>query len=641
MQHFLSNLLIATAYAVIPCFFVKYWRQLDNSTKPIMFLYGAFILSCGIGHGLSAFKLPGLYYWHYVTAIVSWTAAIATGYIFPKLLEQLEMLSEILLHAPVGIGVFAECTNTAGDRDLQWLARSNYAIKDLGLDPQNKILSEILPGHRDGLLQDYLNVLDTHIVLDREIEYQDAVSGVTGCFSQVVSTLPSGLLLVCWKDISRVKNLLHQQEILTQQLSEQVIRDPLTQAYNRAYYDQLVQENRQWGGLLYCDLDRFKSVNDTLGHEAGDTLLKQVCDRINGCTQNAPLIRMGGDEFAVLFPASATEKKILNVARLILQEIEKPFYLKNREVHVSASIGVVTEALENLEEMLKAGDITMYYGKKDRLRDRIIIWNQENNLKLKQSEAIELYLKRAVRENFTEFHLVYQPVVDLKSPEKVMGAEALLRWHNQDLGWISPADFIPIAENSGHICKISTWVIEQAIAQLAQWQSKFSRMDIAVNISHWDLERDGFLEYVVDCCLQYQVNPQFLGLEITERVVSSNVSYYLGVLNDLLGLHIKPKIDDFGTGYSGLQALLEVCWNAVKIDRSLIPHSRDDLERMAITRTIISMCRELGITTIAEGIETPEQRDILLELGCEQGQGFLFNQPLETQAFKEYLMGIK
>lgn len=634
MNHIISNFAIASAYAVIPLFFIKYWSRIAPNARPIIFLYGAFILSCGIGHALSGLEVAWVYYWHYLTAIISWTAAIATGYLVPKLIEQLEILSEIMIHAPVGIGIYKECQNTSGNRDLRWLACSDRAIEDININPIGKILGEVLPNHNDGLLQDYLDVLDRNTRLEREIEYQDSQTGKIKYYSQIVLSLPSGLLLICWQDITRLKTLIAEQQRLTQKLEEQLICDPLTGAYNRTYYDRFVASKQPWSGLLYCDIDYFKSINDTLGHKTGDDLLRQVCDRIINCASCGTLIRIGGDEFVVLFPLPVSYETIVQLARLILQEIEKPFELKNREVHITASIGVVPALAGDLEMMLVAGDATMYLGKKDRLRDRLIIWDRDSSEDIKKAETINLYIKKVIRDDFSEFSLVYQPIVDLQNPNYIAGAEALIRWHNQELGQISPNDFIPIAEDSGQICKISNWVLKEAIAQLALWQNF---LNIAINISPWDLEQKGFLESIINYCYEYQVDASRLGLEITERVVSSNTHRYLGVMQHLMGLNIKPKIDDFGTGYSGLKALLEVKWNAVKIDRSLIPTDDRDISRIAIARTVISMCKELGITTVAEGIETEEQRDLLLKLGCEQGQGYLFARPMSADGFEAYL----
>jgi diguanylate cyclase (GGDEF)-like protein len=409
------------------------------------------------------------------------------------------------------------------------------------------------------------------------------------------------------------------------ELELKAFTDELTGLGNRRALNQLKTTPNSIKGAFYIDLDRFKLINNTLGHETGDIVLKTVSERIQSfLNKNDIAFRLGGDEFFILVTHPETLEDLILKASEILKEIQKPYLVSDRELRIDASIGVVDKSAGSITDLMKASDIAMYAAKEQ--GSICVGWTKELIDKQRKKSEIQLELQ-SLRDKYSrEFELLYQPIVNLKDPSKIESVEALLRWRSGRLGNVNPIDFIPIAEDTGDISCITFWVLQTAIKQISKWEYT---TPISINVSPRDLEQSNFIENLKQYCDQNYVNFNLISLEITERAVAGNLNYYNQVLQDLNKLNIALKIDDFGIGDSSLKRLLEAPWKFIKIDRTLIPKTLEDKSKLKVCRAIQNLSKDLGITVIAEGVETETQRMILIDLGIEQGQGFLFAKPLK------------
>lgn len=409
------------------------------------------------------------------------------------------------------------------------------------------------------------------------------------------------------------------------ELELKAFTDELTGLYNRRALNQIKTTPETIKGAFYIDLDRFKFINDTLGHETGDIVLKNVSQRIKTfLTKHDIAFRLGGDEFFILISEPESLDDLMVKARLILKEIQKPYLVAERELRIDASIGVVDTSAGGILDLVKAADIAMYAAKEN--GSLCVGWTKALIDKQRKKSEIQLELQ-SLRDKYSrEFELLYQPIVNLKNPHQIESVEALLRWKSNRLGNVPPIDFIPIAEDTGDISCITSWVLQTAIKQIANWGYT---TQISINVSPRDLEQSNFINNLKQYCDQNYVNFDLISLEITERAVAGNLNYYNQVIQDLNKLNIALKIDDFGIGDSSLKRLLESPWKFIKIDRTLIPKTLEDKSKLKVCRAIQHLSKDLGITVIAEGVETEVQRSILIDLGVEQGQGFLFSKPLK------------
>jgi diguanylate cyclase (GGDEF)-like protein len=409
------------------------------------------------------------------------------------------------------------------------------------------------------------------------------------------------------------------------ELELKAFTDELTGLGNRRALNQLKTTPNSIKGAFYIDLDRFKLINNTLGHETGDIVLKTVSERIQSVlNKNDIAFRLGGDEFFILVTHPETLEDLILKASEILKEIQKPYLVSERELRIDASIGVVDKSAGSITDLMKASDIAMYAAKEQ--GSICVGWTKELIDKQRKKSEIQLELQ-SLRDKYSrEFELLYQPIVNLKDPSKIESVEALLRWRSGRLGNVNPIDFIPIAEDTGDISCITSWVLQTAIKQISKWEYT---TPISINVSPRDLEQSNFIENLKQYCDQNYVNFNLISLEITERAVAGNLNYYNQVLQDLNKLNIALKIDDFGIGDSSLKRLLESPWKFIKIDCTLIPKTLEDKSKLKVCRAIQNLSKDLGITVIAEGVETETQRMILIDLGIEQGQGFLFAKPLK------------
>lgn len=417
--------------------------------------------------------------------------------------------------------------------------------------------------------------------------------------------------------------------------------DSLTKLPNRNFFQkclekelQIARGNESGFSLFYIDLDRFKYVNDSLGHDCGDILLQQVADRLKMAVAEYGIVaRVGGDEFAIIINKS-DKFKLEKIASRILQEFDRSFMINGHELYSTPSIGIsiYPEGGNNEKELLKSADAAMYLAKEEG-KNKYKFYNKTLNEVMIKKMNLETRLRRALEEN--SFSLHYQPQVDLRT-EKIIGLEALLRWTDADLGTVSPAEFIPIAEETGLIENIGHWVIKTACIQMKQWQKMgYLDISISVNVSIRQFQNPHFVKEVKSILTETGLAPRYLKIEITESILQ-DLNKTLTVLNDLNDLGIQIAIDDFGTGYSSLSYLKNLPVSCLKIDKAFIDELESNPEG-PIVKTIIDMGRNMNFTVIAEGVELKEQALFLKENKCLVGQGFLFSKPLSDTEMELYL----
>ena len=365
-----ANVLIAGAYALAPLIFLAYFARVPISARPLGILISAFLGSSGVGYFLEALDLYRDFpLWQWGTAIFAWMIVGALFVQFPRLLQHYELMDNVLRYVPAGIGVF-EQVQLPDRQDLRWLLRSERAISDVGADPLGTILGDEHPGHRDRLLGEYLEVLQTgKPIIDRDVEYVEPTTGKRGVYHQNCLRLPDNHLLICWVNVTQLRVA-----------EEKLFYDHLTHAKSLLYFNDLVAKQRHYSALLYIDLDQFKSVNDTLGHAAGDELLRLLTRRFQEyLCEGDELIRIGGDEFLVLLKEPLSQSGYIERGQYFLKAAQRPFNLgdSNTPVVINASVGIVDSRAGNLEAMRLAGDRVMYIAKKNPTGPRLAVWNRE------------------------------------------------------------------------------------------------------------------------------------------------------------------------------------------------------------------------------------------------------------------------
>ncbi|MBE9158600.1 EAL domain-containing protein [Nodosilinea sp. LEGE 06152] len=391
--------------------------------------------------------------------------------------------------------------------------------------------------------------------------------------------------------------------------------------------------------VLLIDLDRFKVINDSLGHEAGDRLLKLITHRLGTAIRGIDLAaRLGGDEFVLLLEDTEGLASAVRVAERILANFQTAFALGAEAVVVGASIGIVLgdRSYSDGMDILRDAEIAMYSAKQNHQLG-YVVFNQAMHQQAFQRLTLENALRVALEQQ--ELALRYQPIVDLATG-RLVGFEALVRWLHPEKGMISPADFIPIAEDTGLVVPLGAWVLRTACQQLADWQRRFSdaaALKMSVNLSVQQLQEANLVTQVQQVLADTGLAGHCLALEITESMFMADIEAINGRLQQLNALDVQISIDDFGTGFSSLSYLHRLSVNNLKIDRSFVSNLFESQRNLNVARTIVNLSQHLGLTTIAEGIETPEQLQQLQALGCQLGQGYLFNAPV-TQAVAESLL---
>jgi diguanylate cyclase (GGDEF)-like protein len=400
-------------------------------------------------------------------------------------------------------------------------------------------------------------------------------------------------------------------------------------------------KNKKYGALLLVDLDQFKTLNDTLGHEFGDSLLQQIAKRLPGCVREGDTVaRIGGDEFLVMLVdlsenavEAATQAEL--VGKKILAAFEQAFQLNESEHRAAASIGVTLfggAQIEVKSESFKRAELAMYQAK-EAGRNTLCFYDAQMQAVVTVHAALEADLRMAVQQG--QFRLYYQAHVH---GEQVTGVEALVRWQHPQRGMVSPAEFIPLAEESGLILPLGNWVLETACTQLALWSEdlELAHLTVAVNVSGRQFYQPDFVEHVLAVIERTGANPKRLKLELTESILVSDVEGIIAKMTALKLRGVGFSLDDFGTGYSSLSYLKRLPLDQLKIDQGFVRDILVDANDAAIAKMVIALAESLGLTVIAEGVETEGQRNFLGGLGCHAYQGYLFSRPLPVEEIEIY-----
>jgi diguanylate cyclase (GGDEF)-like protein/PAS domain S-box-containing protein len=404
--------------------------------------------------------------------------------------------------------------------------------------------------------------------------------------------------------------------------------------------------SNQCGALLFIDLDHFKTLNDTMGHDKGDLLLQQVGQRLMETVREEDTVaRLGGDEFVVMFeglgatPVEAAARAT-NLGEKVISILNNAYQLAGAEYHSTPSIGVAlfsgTEV--GIDDLLKHADLAMYQAK-NAGRNGMRFFDPQMQASVSLRAALEKDIRRGIL--LGQFLLFYQPQVHADG--RVVGAEALLRWAHPERGMVSPADFIPIAEESGHIISLGSWVLEAACAQLLVWAEdpRTEPLTLAVNVSARQFRQPDFAEYVLGLLDYTGANPLRLKLELTESLLADNLEDVIVKMGALRARGVGFSLDDFGTGYSSLSYLKRLPLDQLKIDQSFVADVLTDPNDASIAQTIVALGRGLGLAVIAEGVETEAQKNFLLQAGCETYQGYLFSKPIPADQFDRYIQSVR
>ena len=443
--------------------------------------------------------------------------------------------------------------------------------------------------------------------------------------------------------------LLVRREIKDRQHAEEVVKfaathDPLTGLANRLLLTERVNralataksEGRRIA-MLFIDLDRFKNINDTLGHEAGDRLLQNVANRLARCVRRSDTVaRQGGDEFVVLIEAFQGPDDLAQVAEKILVEVAEPMTVYGREFQITASIGVSTCPVDgdDMQALLKNADIAMYRAKQQGKNTYQFYAEQMNPHSVERLE-LEAALRRALERN--ELTLHYQPKVQARTG-RVTGIECLLRWQHPTIGPVPPDQIVPLAEETGLIVPIGKWALRTACLQARKWAEQgLPLLRMAVNVSARQFMSATLLDDVVDTIAETGMDPRWIEFEVTESVMMPDPEQAVKLLRKLKAIGVRLTIDDFGTGYSSLAYLKRLPIDCVKIDASFVRGVPVDASDVAITDTILAMSRSLGLKVVAEGVETLEQMRFLERRGCDEMQGYYFSKPLPAEQLTVYL----
>lgn len=428
------------------------------------------------------------------------------------------------------------------------------------------------------------------------------------------------------------------------QMNHMAHHDELTGLPNRRLFEQQLvkaisdqQQDGQSAAVLFLDIDRFKLVNDSQGHDVGDLLLRSVADRLSEAVKHAGIVaRLGGDEFSVLLTGGVTREEAQAIAARINRELDIPFSLRGKDVHITASIGIALfpEDGDSLVSLMKNADTAMYSAKENG-KNTYNFYDLSMNDSLFERVQLENELRKALDRG--EFFLVYQPQVELASG-KVVGVEALIRWQHSSKGLISPAEFIPLAEETGMIVAIGEWALRTACTLARRWsQTEVGPLRMSVNLSSRQFVSPDFAESVERVVRETGMPPELLDLEITESM-TMDVSRSIETLRQLKTLGVSISIDDFGTGYSSLSYLKSFPVDRLKIDQSFVRQMHSETKDRSIVATIISLAHNLNLQVVAEGVETASQSEFLAQQGCDEMQGYYISKPLKAFDVEEFII---
>ena len=682
-----SDVLIFLSYLSMPVALVYFARKREDFPyRWLLWLFSAFILACGATHLMGAVVLYEPMYaldalLKACTAVISVVTAIVLWPLLPQALKlpspiQLKnaneaLQSEISYRRQVeeelrlannvaksnlerNVSLLAAIVESSGDaiigktREGIVTSWNKAAEKIFGYTADEMIghsVLSLLPAERQQEEENFLGAVargesiyqfETERIRKdgRLIDVSFTISPIRNLQNQIIG------VSVTARDISERKRAESQIELLA-------FSDPLTGLPNRRLLMDrleraliLAHRNQQLSALLFVDLDNFKMVNDTLGHDTGDLLLKDVAVRLKSCVREGDTVaRLGGDEFVVLLEnldegtIEATQQSGV-VGSKILTVLTKPYQLDSHEQYGSASIGVTlfgADRNETVEELLKRSELAMYDAKAAG-RNVLRFFEQEMKAVVNARVQLEEGLRHALQGD--QFVLYYQPQGD--DITHLTGAEALVRWRHPQRGLVSPGDFIAVAEASGLILPLGRWVLQAACTQLALWAAhpRMAHLIISVNVSAREFRQTKFAEEVLHIINETGANPQRLKLELTESVLVEDVEEIISKMNVIKELGVSFSLDDFGTGYSSLSYLKRLPLDQLKIAQEFVRDILIDSNDAAIAKMVIVLAEALGLQVIAEGVETAAQRDLLVGLGCHHYQGYLLSAPVPIETFE-------
>jgi diguanylate cyclase (GGDEF)-like protein/PAS domain S-box-containing protein len=520
-------------------------------------------------------------------------------------------------------------TNPRFNSMLGYDSLVGHHISDIIFPEDRPIIEENMHGRLDGRLQD--------------VEYQCRVNTKAGDILHIElfgsridyngrpAVIGNALDITARKASEQLNEFLANHDPLTALPNRRMLGHKLDQAIDVA------KVSNQRIAVMYLDLDRFKYINDTLGHTMGDRLLSLVANRMRECLQAKDILaRMGGDEFAIMISEVDSSHNVIEVARKILESVRTSLLLDNYELHVSASIGICfyPEDGSTAEELMKNADTALYRAK-DQGKDDFSLYTSAMNSETHAAFFLVNDLHKALKEE--QFELFYQPRV-CGDTGKVISAEALIRWNHPKLGMVPPGNFIPLLEETGLIIPVTEWVLRTVCWQRRAWiDAGFPLVDFSVNFSAQQFMQKDLTKMITEQLTAFNLDTQWLEIEITETSLMKNTDRIREILQQLKGMGIKVAIDDFGTGYSSLAYLKKFNIDTIKIDRSFIYNLQDSRDNEIITAAIINLARSLNMKTVAEGVEMEEQREFLRQHQCDEMQGFLFSRPLPVTQFESFV----
>ena len=515
------------------------------------------------------------------------------------------------------------------------------AVLHPSLVPSNRALPSTRPAPIGRLVASAATVAAPVTVL--------AVTGTADATDRIVRTaLMAALGLAV---TLRVRRAVQEDRAVRTELLQGAQTDPLTGLPNRHVLLRRVEELMRgtWNpehqpSLFYVDLDRFKNINDSLGHSAGDEVLTTVASRLTRTVPNsATVARLSSDEYVVLVPDCASPQTALEIAEQLLAVLREPLALSKGDVFVSASIGVATidaHTISSPEDLVRHADTAMYRAK-DSGRNCVAVYDESMHQRVAHRLAVETALYRAIDRR--ELRLYHQPIIDLGTSE-VVGFEALMRWQQADGTIVSPAEFIPIAEDNGTIVPIGAWALLEALTQLRQWIDEgvcSPTATMSVNVSPRQLADRNFPSVVNEALARSGVPAQLVWLEVTESVMITEPELALATLQRLRSLGVRVALDDFGTGYSSLSLLQKFPLQRIKIDRAFVHGVADNPNDRSLVRTVVAMGRSLGLDLVAEGVESVHQLQVLSDLGCDKAQGYLISHPVPADAMRSTVAALE